>query len=97
VVTKYSSSLCLIIMLLLFQSAESHAPFYATAPALVLNSVLPRRPEDAVTTINKFLEVNGRTLSNASHSRGMRLADRRVSMTGSGSPASPTSLLPNCR
>ncbi|HET7154453.1 MAG TPA: TRAP transporter large permease subunit, partial [Hyphomicrobiaceae bacterium] len=40
---------------------ESHAPFYATALLLVLNQLFSKETRWTLSTINKFLEVNGRT------------------------------------
>jgi len=47
--------------MLLHFKRESHAPFYATALLLVLNQLFSRETRWTLSTINKFLEVNGRT------------------------------------
>jgi TRAP transporter 4TM/12TM fusion protein len=50
----------LIVMLLYFKR-ESHAPFFATALLLVLNQLFSKDTRWTLQSINKFLEVNGRT------------------------------------
>lgn len=57
----YVFVIALLIIMLLYFKRESHAPFYATALLLVLNQVFSRETRWTVTTINRFLEVNGRT------------------------------------
>ena len=47
--------------MLLYFKRESHAPFYATALLLVLNQLFSKDTRWTLGTINKFLEVNGRT------------------------------------
>ena len=47
--------------MLLYFKRESHAPFYATALLLVLNQLFSKDTRWTLATINKFLEVNGRT------------------------------------
>ena len=47
--------------MLLYFKRESHAPFYATALLLVLNQLFSKDTRWTFATINKFLEVNGRT------------------------------------
>src|SRR6201746_654756 len=58
----YIFVIALLIVMLLYFKRESHAPFYATALLLVLNQLFSRDTRWTLTTINKFLEVNGRTL-----------------------------------
>jgi TRAP transporter 4TM/12TM fusion protein len=57
----YVFVIALLIIMLLYFKRESHAPFYATALLLVLNQVFSRETRWTLTTINRFLEVNGRT------------------------------------
>src|SRR5438105_11594353 len=51
----------LLLVIPLYFKRESHAPFYATALLLVLNQLFSRETRWTLSTINKFLEVNGRT------------------------------------
>ena len=57
----YIFVIALLIVMLLHFKRESHAPFYATALLLVLNQLFSKETRWTPTTINKFLEVNGRT------------------------------------
>ncbi|QWG21653.1 TRAP transporter permease [Bradyrhizobium sediminis] len=57
----YIFVIALLIVMLLHFKRESHAPFYATALLLVLNQLFSRDTRWTFSTINKFLEVNGRT------------------------------------
>ncbi len=57
----YVFVIALLIVMLLYFKRESHAPFYATALLLVLNQLFSKETRWTLTTINKFLEVNGRT------------------------------------
>ncbi len=57
----YVFVIALLIVMLLYFKRESHAPFYATALLLVLNQFFSRETRWTFATINKFLEVNGRT------------------------------------
>jgi TRAP transporter 4TM/12TM fusion protein len=57
----YVFVIALLIVMLLHFKRESHAPFYATALLLVLNQVFSKDTRWTVTTLVKFLEVNGRT------------------------------------
>src|SRR5258705_8037486 len=57
----YIFVIALLIIMLLHFKRESHAPFYATALLLVLNQLFSRETRWTFSTINKFLEVNGRT------------------------------------
>ena len=57
----YIFVIALLIVMLLHFKRESHAPFYATALLLVLNQLFSRETRWTLSTINKFLEVNGRT------------------------------------
>ena len=57
----YVFVIALLIVMLLYFKRESHAPFYATALLLVLNQLFSKDTRWTFTTINKFLEVNGRT------------------------------------
>ena len=57
----YIFVIALLIVMLLYFKRESHAPFYATALLLVLNQLFSRDTRWTFSTINKFLEVNGRT------------------------------------
>src|SRR5229473_5239609 len=57
----YVFVIALLIVMLLYFKRESHAPFYATALLLVLNQMFSKETRWTLTTINKFLEVNGRT------------------------------------
>ena len=57
----YVFVIALLILMLLYFKRESHAPFYATALLLVLNQVFSKDTRWTLGTINKFLEVNGRT------------------------------------
>src|SRR5260370_11208670 len=57
----YVFVIALLIVMLLHFKRESHAPFYATALLLVLNQLFSRVTRWTLSTINKFLEVNGRT------------------------------------
>jgi TRAP transporter 4TM/12TM fusion protein len=57
----YVFVIALLIVMLLHFKRESHAPFYATALLLVLNQLFSRETRWTLSTINKFLEVNGRT------------------------------------
>ncbi|QWG11463.1 TRAP transporter permease [Bradyrhizobium sediminis] len=57
----YIFVIALLVVMLLYFKRESHAPFYATALLLVLNQLFSRESRWRFSTINKFLEVNGRT------------------------------------
>src|SRR6201988_2618011 len=57
----YIFVIALLIVMLLHFKRESHAPFYATALLLVLNQFFSKDTRWTLSTINKFLEVNGRT------------------------------------
>src|SRR5438067_450917 len=57
----YIFVIALLIVMLLYFKRESHAPFYATALLLVLNQLFSNETRWTLTTINRFLEVNGRT------------------------------------
>lgn len=57
----YVFVIALLIVMLLYFKRESHAPFYATALLLVLNQLFSKDTRWTFATINKFLEVNGRT------------------------------------
>ncbi len=57
----YIFVIALLIVMLLYFKRESHAPFYATALLLVLNQLFSKDTRWTFSTINKFLEVNGRT------------------------------------
>ena len=57
----YIFVIALLIVMLLYFKRESHAPFYATALLLVLNQFFSKDTRWTLATINKFLEVNGRT------------------------------------
>ncbi|WP_424627082.1 TRAP transporter permease [Bradyrhizobium sp. SYSU BS000235] len=57
----YIFVIALLIVMLLHFKRESQAPFYATALLLVLNQIFSKDTRWTVATINKFLEVNGRT------------------------------------
>ena len=57
----YVFVIALLIVMLLYFKRESHAPFYATALLLVLNQLFSKDTRWTLATINKFLEVNGRT------------------------------------
>jgi TRAP transporter 4TM/12TM fusion protein len=57
----YVFVIALLVVMLLYFKRESHAPFYATALLLVLNQIFSKETRWSFTTINKFLEVNGRT------------------------------------
>lgn len=57
----YIFVIALLIVMLLYFKRESHAPFYATALLLVLNQLFSKDTRWTFATINKFLEVNGRT------------------------------------
>src|SRR6476659_952675 len=57
----YIFVIALLIVMLLYFKRESHAPFYATALLLVLNQLFSKESRWTLSTINKFLEVNGRT------------------------------------
>src|SRR5467141_848028 len=57
----YIFVIVLLVVMLLHFKRESHAPFYATALLLVLNQLFSKETRWTLTTISKFLEVNGRT------------------------------------
>ena len=57
----YIFVIVLLVVMLLHFKRESHAPFYATALLLVLNQLFSKETRWTWGTINKFLEVNGRT------------------------------------
>ena len=57
----YIFVIALLIVMLLYFKRESQAPFYATALLLVLNQLFSKDTRWTLQTINKFLEVNGRT------------------------------------
>ncbi|MDP1881303.1 MAG: TRAP transporter fused permease subunit, partial [Bradyrhizobium sp.] len=57
----YIFVIALLVVMLLYFKRESHAPFFATALLLVLNQLFSKETRWTFSTINKFLEVNGRT------------------------------------
>ncbi|MBS0531220.1 MAG: TRAP transporter permease [Proteobacteria bacterium] len=57
----YVFVIALLIVMLLYFKRESHAPFYATALLLVLNQLFSKETRWTLSTITRFLEVNGRT------------------------------------
>src|SRR6266480_4128885 len=57
----YIFVIALLVVMLLYFKRESHAPFFATALLLVLNQLFSRETRWTLQSINKFLEVNGRT------------------------------------
>eukprot|EP01035_Chromulina_nebulosa_P049794 gene49794-67618_t len=57
----YIFVIVLLVVMLLYFKRESHAPFYATALLLVLNQLFSKESRWTFRTIDKFLEVNGRT------------------------------------
>src|SRR5438046_5564534 len=57
----YVFVIALLIVMLLYFQRERHAPFYATALLLVLMQLFARETRWTLSTINKFLEVNGGT------------------------------------
>lgn len=57
----YIFVIALLVIMLLHFKRESHAPFYATALLLVLNQLFSKDTRWTMTTLTKFLEVNGRT------------------------------------
>jgi TRAP transporter 4TM/12TM fusion protein len=57
----YVLVVALLIVMLLHFKRESHAPFYATALLLVLNQLFSKDQRWGLSTIVRFLEVNGRT------------------------------------
>src|SRR6266704_1186944 len=57
----YVFVIALLMVMLLYFKRESHSTFYATALLLVLNQLFSKETGWALTTINKLLEVNGRT------------------------------------
>ena len=57
----YIFVIALLVIMLLYFKRESHAPFFATALLLVLNQLFSKETRWTFSTINKFLEVNGRT------------------------------------
>ena len=57
----YIFVIALLVVMLLYFKRESHAPFYATALLLVLNQLFSKDTRWTLSTISKFLEVNGRT------------------------------------
>jgi TRAP transporter 4TM/12TM fusion protein len=57
----YVFVIALLIVMLLYFKRESHAPFFATALLLVLNQIFSKDTRWTLQSINKFLEVNGRT------------------------------------
>ena len=57
----YIFVIALLIVMLLYFKRESHAPFYATALLLVLNQLFSKDTRWTLSTINKFLELNGKT------------------------------------
>jgi TRAP transporter 4TM/12TM fusion protein len=57
----YILVVALLIVMLLHFKRESHAPFYATALLLVLNQLFSKDNRWDVSTLVRFLEVNGRT------------------------------------
>ena len=57
----YIFVIVLLVVMLLHFKRESQAPFYATALLLVLNQLFSKDTRWTFQTINKFLEVNGRT------------------------------------
>jgi TRAP transporter 4TM/12TM fusion protein len=57
----YVFVIALLVVMLLHFKRESHAPFYATALLLVLNQLFSKETRWTLSTIPRFLEVNGRT------------------------------------
>lgn len=57
----YIFVIALLVVMLLHFKRESHAPFYATALLLVLNQLFSRDTRWTLSSITKFLELNGRT------------------------------------
>ena len=57
----YVFVIALLIVMLLHFKRESHAPFYATALLLVLNQLFSKQTRWTLSSIPRFLEVNGRT------------------------------------
>ncbi len=75
----YIFVIALLIIMLLYFKRESQAPFYATALLLVLNQIFSKDTRWTFATINKFLEVNGRTFVRIDrNSRRLRSSDRRI-------------------
>ncbi|MDO9560338.1 MAG: TRAP transporter permease [Bradyrhizobium sp.] len=58
----YIFVIALLIVMLLHFKRESHAPFYSTALLLVLNQLFSKDTRWTFSTINKFVEGNGRTI-----------------------------------
>jgi TRAP transporter 4TM/12TM fusion protein len=56
----YVFVIALLVFMLLIMKRESHAPFYATVLLLVLNQLFNREKWN-LSTVAKFLELNGRT------------------------------------
>src|SRR5712672_1563484 len=82
----YVFVIALLIVMLLHFKRESHAPFYATALLLVLNQLFSKETRWTPSTINKFLEVNGRTFVELiGILAGCGLLIGAFSMTGVGS------------
>ncbi len=57
----YVFVIALLVVMLLYFKRESHAPFYATALLLVLNQLFSKETRWTLSTITRFLEINGRT------------------------------------
>ena len=57
----YVFVIVLLVVMLLHFKRESHAPFYATALLLILNQLFSKETRWTLSTIPRFLEVNGRT------------------------------------
>lgn len=57
----YVFVIILLVVMLLYFKRESHAPFYATVLLLILNQLFSKDTRWTLSTISKFLEVNGRT------------------------------------
>ncbi|MFH1340828.1 MAG: TRAP transporter permease [Pseudomonadota bacterium] len=57
----YIFVIALLVVMLLHFKRESHAPFYATALLLVLNQLFSKDTRWTLSSITKFLELNGRT------------------------------------
>jgi len=57
----YVFVIALLVVMLLYFKRESHAPFYATALLLVLNQLFSKETRWTLSTVTRFLEINGRT------------------------------------
>ena len=57
----YVFVIALLVVMLLHFKRESHAPFYATALLLLLNQLFSKDTRWTLSSVAKFLELNGRT------------------------------------